>query len=88
VKCGATTRLSSRVSDRPTKLSQILEMGELHGKLAVLARGESARTMLSSTLLALGADCDRRPKGVALEATQCDNARRDTPVLLFHGLSM
>ena len=38
VKCIATTRLSSRVSHRPSKLSQILEMGELHRKLAVLPR--------------------------------------------------
>jgi hypothetical protein len=40
VKCGATTRLSSRVSDRPTKLSQLLEMGELRWKLAALATGD------------------------------------------------
>jgi hypothetical protein len=44
VKCSATTRLSSRVSDRPSKLSQILEMGEHRQKLAVLATEDDVGT--------------------------------------------
>jgi hypothetical protein len=79
VKCGATTRLSGRVSDRPTKLSQILEMGaslEARGSCHEGMSGHRPGTMPSSTLPALAAECDRRPKSVALEHNStADNAR-------------
>ena len=39
VKCGVTTMLSSQVSDRPTKLSQIHKMGSVRSKLTGLATG-------------------------------------------------
>jgi hypothetical protein len=85
VKCGATTRLSSRVNDRPTKLSQVLEMGELRWKLAALATGDEwgrPGTMPSSALDALATVCDRCPKSVALEHnSHADKQGRDTPDL-------
>jgi hypothetical protein len=79
VKCGAPTRLSGRVSDRPTKLSQIFEMGaslEARGSCHERMSGHRPGTMPSSTLRALAAECDRRPKSVALEHNStADNAR-------------
>ena len=92
MKCSATTRLSSRVSDRPSELSQILEMGELRPKLAVLAtENEWARpgTMPSSALPALATHCDRRPKDVVLEHNSNAITHDATPrYRRFHGLSI
>lgn len=90
MKCGATTRLSSRVSDRPTKLSQLLEMGELRWKLAALATGDewalAGGAMPSNALDALAAVCERRPKRVALEHnSHADKQGRNTPASHLHG---
>ena len=87
MKCGATTMLSSRVSDRPPKLSQILKMGELRWKLAVLARGRRGPWLgdiPSSALPALAIDCDPRPKSVVLEHnSNADSARPRHPRIVL-----
>jgi hypothetical protein len=90
VKCGATTRLSSRVSDRPTKLSQVLEMGELRWKLAALAAGDEWALAGHHAFECTG--CAGPPSATdVLKAllqqhnSHADKQGRNTPVSHFHG---
>jgi hypothetical protein len=74
----------------PTKLSQVLEMGELRWKLAALAAGDewalAGGTMPSSALDGLATACERRPKRGALEHnSHADKQGRNTPLSHFHG---
>jgi hypothetical protein len=68
--CGATTTLSSRVNDRPTKVSRILKMGGLRWKNILLQPRHRGVRQVPESSTKLGSVCAKNGAVPHSAATQ------------------